>query len=147
MNDNDSHRLTYRTIRQKILGMDGPFNTVDLFYVLEKDHGIRDRDLILNVLEDLFEIDAVRYDETGDGNWAFTVIGGPAVRPQEERRTEARSEDLLRLFVPTGTAEEMDMFRALLEKKRLSEEDLRIILRAIKLKPDVSLGEFVRDRF
>ncbi len=43
-----------------------------------------------------------------------------------------------RRFIPIGTAEEMDKFQSLVEEKNLSREDLRVILRAIRLNPDIS---------
>ena len=45
---------------------------------------------------------------------------------------------LLRRFIPIGTKEEMDKFNSLAEEKNLSREDLTVILRAIKLNPDIS---------
>ncbi len=53
---------------------------------------------------------------------------------EQEKQTEA----IYRRFIPIGTAEEMDKFRSLTEEKNLSREDLHVILRAIKLNPDIS---------
>lgn len=47
-------------------------------------------------------------------------------------------DPIFRRFIPIGTEEEMDRARSLVEEKDLSKEDLRAILRAIKLNPDIS---------
>lgn len=57
---------------------------------------------------------------------------------EKNKRTEEQTEALYRRFVPIGTEEEMDRFHSLVEEKNLSREDLRLILRAIKLNPDIS---------
>lgn len=51
---------------------------------------------------------------------------------------EKMETPIFRRFVPIGTEEEMDRFRSLVEEKNLSREDLRVILRAIKLNSDIS---------
>jgi len=47
-------------------------------------------------------------------------------------------EPIYRRFIPIGTKEEMDRLESLAEEKNLSREDLAVILRAIKLNPDIS---------
>ena len=42
-----------------------------------------------------------------------------------------------RRFIPIGTEKQMDKFKTLVEEKNLSREDLAVILRAIKLNPDI----------
>ena len=49
-----------------------------------------------------------------------------------------KEKALLRRFIPIGTKEEMDKFNSLAEEKNLSRDDLAVILRAIKLNPDIS---------
>ncbi len=46
--------------------------------------------------------------------------------------------EIYRRFVSIGTKEEMDKFHSLVEEKNLSREDLKLILKAIKLNPDIS---------
>lgn len=55
-----------------------------------------------------------------------------AITPKEGQ------DRIYRRFIPIGTAEEMDKFHSLAEEKNLSREDLCVILRAIKLNPDIS---------
>lgn len=57
---------------------------------------------------------------------------------KKNKRAEEHAEAIYRRFIPIGTAEEMDKFHSLTEEKNLSREDLRVILRAIKLNPDIS---------
>ena len=45
---------------------------------------------------------------------------------------------IYRRFIPIGTPEEMDKFHSLVEEKNLSREDLKLILKAIKLNSDIS---------
>lgn len=47
-------------------------------------------------------------------------------------------DEIYRRFIPIGTVEEMDRFKSLVEEKNLSREDMRVILQAIKLNPDIS---------
>lgn len=49
---------------------------------------------------------------------------------------EDKPEGIWRRFMPIGTKEEMDRFGALIEEKNLSREDVRIILRAVRLNPN-----------
>lgn len=60
------------------------------------------------------------------------------VRLRDSGWTKDQAKSFLRRFIPIGTAEEMDKFRSLAEEKNLSREDLRVILQAIKLNPDIS---------
>ncbi len=60
------------------------------------------------------------------------------VRLKESGYSEEQAKAFFRRFVPIGTAEEMDKFLSLAEEKNLSREDLRLILRSIKLNPDIS---------
>lgn len=55
------------------------------------------------------------------------------VRLKESGWTEDQAKALFRRFIPIGTKEELDKFHSLAEEKNLSREDLRVILRAIKL--------------
>lgn len=59
------------------------------------------------------------------------------VHLKEQGWTEDQAKALFRRFIPIGTAEEIDKFLSLAEEKNLSREDLRVILRAIKLNPAV----------
>ncbi len=47
-------------------------------------------------------------------------------------------DSIQRRFVSIGTEEEMDKLKSLVEEKNLSREDLAVVLRAIKLNPDIS---------
>lgn len=60
-------------IQETILTMERPFNISDLFYVLDTQHGIQDRPLILAVLDELCESGALSYAEVYDDCWAFLV--------------------------------------------------------------------------
>lgn len=62
-----------RIIRKTILGMDRPFNVSDLFYKLETEHGIENRSLILEVLDELCDSGAINYLEVQDDCWAFSL--------------------------------------------------------------------------
>lgn len=63
-----------KTIRETILEMERPFNVSDLFYKLDTAHGIRNRTLILEVLDELCESGAIDYSEINDDCWAFNVV-------------------------------------------------------------------------
>lgn len=43
-----------------------------------------------------------------------------------------------RRFVPIGTKEEMDRLDILIKEKNLSREDLMIILKSLKINPNIS---------
>ena len=67
--------LTSRAIiRQTILSMERPFNVSNLFYLLETKCHITNRQLILNVLEELCESGVIKYSEIIDDRWAFAVV-------------------------------------------------------------------------
>lgn len=76
MNNSNSRELTRKTIRRTILRMERPFNVVDLFYTLEKDHDIQDRKLILDILDEMCESGVISYSEIYDDCWAFAVVAG-----------------------------------------------------------------------
>ena len=76
MNNSNSRVFTRRTIRKTILNMERPFNVVDLFYTLEKDHGILDRKLIMDILDEMCESGEISYSEIYDNCWAFAVVAG-----------------------------------------------------------------------
>ena len=61
-------------IREVILGMERPFNVSDLFYKLNEKHGIRNRPLILEVLDELCDSGIIDYSEVNDDCWAFEVV-------------------------------------------------------------------------
>lgn len=63
-----------KTIRETILEMERPFNVSDLFYKLDNTHGIRNRTLILDVLDELCDSGAIDYSEINDDCWAFNVV-------------------------------------------------------------------------
>ena len=69
---------SYEIIRRTILSMERPFNVSDLFYTLEENHGITNRTLILEVLDELCESGIISYSEINDDCWAFEVIRTPA---------------------------------------------------------------------
>ncbi len=67
--------LTSRAIiRQTILSMERPFNVSNLFYLLETKCHITNRQLILNILEELCESGVIKYSEIIDDRWAFAVV-------------------------------------------------------------------------
>lgn len=67
--------LTTRTIiRQSILIMERPFYPSDLFKLLEAEYDITNRQLILNILEELCESGTVKYSEVANNDWAYVVI-------------------------------------------------------------------------
>lgn len=61
-------------IRQTILTMDRPFNMSDLFYLLETKYNIKNRQLILNIVEELCESGVIKYSEVIDDCWGFEVV-------------------------------------------------------------------------
>lgn len=61
-------------IREVILGMERPFNVSDLFYKLDVKHEIRNRPLILEVLDELCDSGIIDYSEINDDCWAFEVV-------------------------------------------------------------------------
>lgn len=60
-------------IKETILGMERPFNVSDLFYQLELK-GVKNRTLILEVLDELCDNELIDYSEINDDCWAFNVI-------------------------------------------------------------------------
>lgn len=69
------HGLTSREIiRQTVLTMDRPFNLSDLFHLLEAKYDIKNRQLILNIVEELCESGVVKYSEVIDDCWGFEVV-------------------------------------------------------------------------
>lgn len=68
-----SNREMRETIEAVIMGMERPFNVSDLFYKLEKEHQIKNRVLILEVLDELCESGRLSYSEIRDDCWAFLV--------------------------------------------------------------------------
>lgn len=71
----NTNGLTQRAIiRQTILTMDRPFNMSDLFYLLETKYEINNRQLILNIVEELCESGVIKYSEVIDDCWGFEVI-------------------------------------------------------------------------
>ena len=54
-----------------------------------------------------------------------------------ELSSEPTPLPIFRRFIPIGTKEEMDRLHSLVEEKSLSREDLALILRTIKLNPDI----------
>lgn len=67
---------TYTTIRQTILAMEKPFCIADLFIALDS-RGVDDRNLILEVLDELYERGLIEYRRregvVDDPKWAFHV--------------------------------------------------------------------------
>lgn len=63
-------------IRQTILAMEKPFCITDLFIALDSE-GITDRDLILEILDELYERGVIEYrcreGIVDDPQWAFCV--------------------------------------------------------------------------
>lgn len=71
----DANGLTPRAIiRQTIRAMKVPFNLSDLFELLEKEYEIKDRQLILDILEEMCESGVIKYSEVVDDCWAFLVV-------------------------------------------------------------------------
>ena len=58
-------------IQDAILAIDKPFNKTDLFYYMKHEHGIENRILICEVLDDLCDNGMLRYIEIEDDCWAF----------------------------------------------------------------------------
>lgn len=71
MSDNQTPRSI---IRQVILSMDMPFNVADLFYLMETRYRITNRQLILNIVEELCESGVIKYSEISDNCFAFEVV-------------------------------------------------------------------------
>lgn len=63
-----------QTIRNVILSMERPFNLSDLFYTLRENYEIRNRVLVLWVLDELCENGMINYSEVNNDCWAFEVI-------------------------------------------------------------------------
>ena len=63
-----------KIIRETILEMERPFNVSDLFYKLNHAHNIRNRTLILEVLDELCDSGVIDYSEINDDCWAFNVV-------------------------------------------------------------------------
>ena len=67
-------------VRMAILGMDKPFCITDLFLRLE-EHGITDREIILSVLDELYDEGFINYDRVNgtvddtnnNASWAFKI--------------------------------------------------------------------------
>lgn len=64
-------RKAYSTIRDVILEMETPFHLTELFAELAK-LDITDRDLILNVLDDLRDAGLVAFTLHGDVGWVYS---------------------------------------------------------------------------
>lgn len=69
---------------------------------------------------------------------------GSGMKGEREERREMENDvyrgtdgEIFRRFVQIGTEEEMDRFRSLAEEKNLSREDLAVILRAVRLNPNI----------
>ena len=69
-----SVNMLRKIIRETILQMERPFNVSDLFYKLDSVYGIRNRALILEVLDELCDSGAIDYSEINDDCWAFNVV-------------------------------------------------------------------------
>lgn len=63
-----------RIIRETILEMERPFNISDLFYKLDSVNNIKNRALIMEVLDELCDSGAIDYSEINDDCWAFNVV-------------------------------------------------------------------------
>ena len=61
-------------IKDIILSFDRPFNKTDLIYHMEHFHGIENRKLICEVLDDLCESEIIRYVEVEINCWAFIML-------------------------------------------------------------------------
>lgn len=65
---------TPRTIiRETILGAEKPFNLADLYYMLETRHNITDRQLAMDIMDELCESGVVKFQEIEKDVWAFAV--------------------------------------------------------------------------
>lgn len=71
MNNKSSSRAI---IRQTILDMERPFSISDLFHRLESKYNIKNKQLALNILEELCESGLIKYSEVVDHHWAFEVV-------------------------------------------------------------------------
>ena len=69
-----SVNMLRKIIRETILQMERPFNVSDLFYKLDSVYNIRNRTLILEVLDELCDSGAIDYSEINDDCWAFKVV-------------------------------------------------------------------------
>ena len=58
-------------IKDAILAIDKPFNKTDLFYYMKHKHGIDNRPLICEVLDDLCDNGILKYIEIENDCWAF----------------------------------------------------------------------------
>lgn len=63
----------FKIIKDTILHMEKPFNVSDLLYTLESQ-GIKNRALILAILDELCDSGFLDYSEVNDDCWAFNVI-------------------------------------------------------------------------
>jgi hypothetical protein len=61
-------------IRKTILGMDRPFARLDIFHRVAKLHGIQNRALVLDVMDELFDSEAITtYLDIDNDRWVFSV--------------------------------------------------------------------------
>lgn len=74
MKQMDNGKTPREIIRQTILSMDKPFNMTDLFYLLEEEHGIFNRQLILNIVEEMCESGVIEYSEVIDDRWLYRLV-------------------------------------------------------------------------
>lgn len=58
------------TICDMILGMDRPFKISQLLQVAE-EHGLTNKDLVLEILDQLCESGLIKYSEVEDDVWAY----------------------------------------------------------------------------
>ena len=68
-----SNKKMREIIEVTILSMERPFNVSDLFFKLERDQGIQNRILIMEVLDELCDSGKLSYAEINDDCWAFLV--------------------------------------------------------------------------
>lgn len=61
-----------RIIRDEILGMKKRFSRQDLFLKIREKHGIKDRRLILSLLDQLCDTGAVTFSLAANSVWMFT---------------------------------------------------------------------------
>lgn len=61
-----------RIVRAEILGMKKRFSRQDLFLKIRDKHGIKDRRLILSVLDQLCDTGAVTFSLAANSVWMFT---------------------------------------------------------------------------
>lgn len=62
-----------KAIAAIIIQLDKPFRISDLFQVCY-DNGIKDEDLILDVLDELCDLGDIKYYEISDNCWAYNRI-------------------------------------------------------------------------